>query len=716
MVKMNAGQKVVRTTCRNCIFDCGVLVYVENGSVTKVVGDSNHPISKGYICSKGAAITAIQEHPERLRYPLKRVGARGEGRWQRVSWDEALSSIAKTLTGILREYGPESILVSALIPRPMLPYYALEGALKTPGNFIHDTHICFKPQAIADIATFGAVLTWVHFINHDLSDTNCIVLWGCNPTDTYPTFDLNITRAKNRGAKLIVVDPRRIPTAEKADVWLQVRPGADGALALGMLNVIINEGLYDKEFVRDWCVGFDQLKERVQQYDPKTVAKITWVPEESIIKAARIYANNKPAVLGSCCGVLQAPNNVQTSRALSLLVAVTGNVDRKGANGFPDPGPVLVEEDLHDLMRPPPEVFRKQLGADKYPLLSGPESYMKMAGPHAVLDALLTGKPYPVKAVLTNNNLLCVVEDSKRVLEALMKLDLLVFADLFMTPTAEFADYVLPSVTFLEMDGISEYPYGVAARQKVVEPVGECRDQNEVAFDLLKKMGLSYPLPVKSYRELLDYSLKDAGLTFEEFKQKGYLVTPQVEKKYEKGLLRPDGKIGFNTKSGKCELYSSDFKRFGYDPLPFFKEPFESPYSTPELTKEYPFILLTGTRSLEYYGIFGMIVPQLRKVHPDPLLEINPESAKKLGIAEGDWVWVETQNKRGRVKRKAHLTSGIHPMVVNAEGLWYLPERKAQEERLWEANVNVITSLKDDCDPICGGSYARCLLCKVYKA
>lgn len=706
---------VVRTTCRNCIFDCGVLAHVRNGNVVKVAGDPNHPITKGYICPKGVAITAIQNHPERLRYPLKRIGARGEGKWQRISWDETLTSIAETLLGIMGQHGPTSILVSGLIPRPNLPYYTLESALNTPGNFVHDVHICFKPQAIADLSTYGGVLTWAHALNHDLSNTNCVMIWGFNPTDTYPAFDSNALRVKNRGGKLIVVDPRSIPLVAKADVWLQVRPGSDGALALGMLNVIINEELYDKQFVRDWCVGFDQLKERVQQYDPITVAKITWVPKEKIVEAARIYAINKPAVLASCCGVLQAPNAVQTARALALLIAVTGNVDRKGSNGFADHSPILFAEDLHNLMRPAPEIFRKQLGAEEYPLMSGPESYLKMAGSHAALNAMLTGKPYPIKALLTNNNLLCAVEDSKRVLEALMKLDLLVFSDLFLTPTAEFADYVLPSTTYLETDAVSEYTRGIAARQKAVEPLAECRDQNEFVFDLLRKMSIDHPLHVKSHRELLDYGLKKVGITFEELKQKGYLVIPQTDKKYEKGLLQPGGKTGFNTTSGKCELYSSRFEKYGYDPLPFYKEPFESPYSSPELAKEFPLILITGTRSIEYYGIFGMIVPQLRRIHPDPLVEINPRTAEQLGITEGDWVWIKTQNKKGRVRRKAHLTVGIHPNVVNVEGLWWLPERKNQDERIWEANANVLTSLRDDCDPVCGGSYARCLLCEVSK-
>lgn len=329
--------------------------------------------------------------------------------------------------------------------------------------------------------------------------------------------------------------------------------------------------------------------------------------------------------------------------------------------------------------------------ADRFPLLSGPSA--------------LTGG-------------LTSLEDSKRVLEALLKLDLLVVFELFMTPTAEFADYVLPVTWFLESDAITEY-MGldfIASRTKVLEPAGQAKEEGEVLLQILRSLGMLERLPFGSYRGYLDYRLSPLGMDFGRFVEATYVLNPYGERKYEKGLLRKDGKAGFNTPTGKVELYSTLLKDHGYDPLPVHREPDPGPYTTAELFRDYPFILITGTRSLPFYHGLGLQVEDLRRLHPDPLVEMSPKAASDLRLREGEWVTLEVPGKDERVRRKVHLLPGLDDRMVCAEGHWYLPEEPDQHRRMWETNINVLTSLRDDFDPVIGGSGCRRLLCRVRKA
>lgn len=715
--------RIVRTVCGGCMCECGVLIHVdEKGKAVRLEGDPKHPLNEGYMCPKGLSFLQLVYHPNRLRYPLKRAGDKGEGVWKRITWDEALNDISKELLRIRNQYGPEAIAISygTYPKRVAIGLSLFLAALGSPNQLIGNCHYCFTPHLMADLLTCGEVYSCELGVP-DYRKSKCIVLWGYNPVHTYPPIGKKIVEAKRRGSKLIVVDPRYTELASIADVWLQVRPGTDGALALSMLNVIINNKLYDADFVSKWCYGFDKLAERVQEYPPEKVEKITWVPKEDIIRAAEIYANSKPASLHSHLGVSMSYNSVQASRAISILVAITGNLDVRGGAEIPSYPIKLTYMNIKKRLRLGKEMEEKAIGSDAYPLLSGPNSFRCLTHPPSVFEAILTGKPYPVRALIATSNLAVSFEDSKKVVEALKKLDLLVVMDFFMTPTAELADYVLPSATYLECDDICDafcYTNFIAARQKAIEPLYECRDDNEVLFELIRRMGFKMPFPVSTYREFLDYRLRELGMTFDEFKEKGYVISDVIERKYEKGMLREDGKTGFKTPTGKCELYSTLLAKCGFDPLPSYVEPPESPYSTPELAKEYPLILITGSRHISSYQTMGHNIPYLRELLPNPLVEIHPETAEKLGIKDGDWVYIETPTSRDRVKMKAMLTYGIHPRVVSAQALWWYPEGKTYEKRTFESNINVIMPLKPPYgyESIVGTTVMRGRLCRIYKA
>jgi len=710
-------EKIVRSVCQACHCECGVMVHVEDGKVAKVEGDPEHPMSRGFTCVKGRAEPQRLYHPDRLKYPLKRAGERGEGKWERVPWDDALNAIANNLTEIKEQYGSESIAaIHGTGPRASLCSTLLPFALGSPNRISVDLHICYAPSLAAEGVTVGHSIMMEE--GPDYQASNCILVWGGNPLVSHPPRGNEIVEAqKKREAKLIVIDPRRTRLASQADLWLQIRPGTDVALALGMLNVIIDKGLYDKEFVDKWCYGFDKLEERVKEYTPEKVADITWIPASKIREAAGIYAMTKPATLHHRVAIEHNVNSTQTDRALIILIALTGNIDVKGGNLLPMeiegyiPSSAL--SGAGRWLRPSPDVEEKRLGNKEFPLISGPEARLPFVTSFLAVEAMLSGKPYPLKALYcAGANPVINVQKSKRVWDALKRLGLLVVADFFMTPTAELADYVLPVTTWLERDECCDIPYMnyISARQKVIEPISECWDDLKIVIELVKRIPWANRdiVPWNDITECYDWMVRGMGITFDEFKNKGYIVVPIQYKKYE-------GE-GFDTPTGKVELYSTIFEKFGYDPLPGFNEPPESPVSTPDLLKDYPLILITGSRCMEYFHSEGRQVPRLRKRVPDPELEIHPGTAGEANIKDGDWIWIETPQVKGeRIKLKAKLTSHIHPKVVHAPHGWWFPEKPAPEHGCFDSNINVVMSADPPREEICGSVPTRGTLCRIYK-
>jgi anaerobic selenocysteine-containing dehydrogenase len=418
-----------------------------------------------------------------------------------------------------------------------------------------------------------------------------MLFWGHNPLNSGPDGEtrFNVREALDTNPKIVVVDPRETELARRAEVWLQLRPGTDDALALAFLNVIIGEELYDAPFVKRWTYGFDALREHVRRFTPEWAAPITWVAAEKVRAAARLFARTKPAMLEWGCAIEHTPKCIQTVRALSMLPALTGNVDVPGGWVFGMHGigrfPSLIENLT-------PEANAKRLGADRFKLLGGEGADLPSAHIPTLLQAMREGIPYPVKAFLVfGNNTLTTYANSALVYESLMKLDFMVCADLFMTPTAELADIVLPAASWPEIDQVAGLPTVAAnvvlANQRAVR-IGECMSDEEMFVELARRMKL--PVGTESVEEVLNSQLARGGLdmTFAELKEKGSVTVPFKYRKYEDG--------GFKTPTGKIELYSTRFEEMGYAPLPYYEEPPESPVSRPEVAEDYPLVLTTGAR------------------------------------------------------------------------------------------------------------------------
>jgi len=690
--------KKIRTACRSCHGGCGVIAHVKNGKVIKVEGDPDSPISHGTLCSKGLAITQLAYHPDRILYPMKRGGAKGEGKWERITWDEALDTISERFKRVIEEFGPESIVVGQGTGRDYESHlYRFANLLGTP-NVLTAGHMCYVSRVGSTLITCGTLP-----IADYEGGPKCIVIWACNPLWTNPDEykGENFWRAYKKGAKLICIDPRKGFIANKADLWLQIRPGTDAAMALGFHHVIIEEELYDKEFVENYIHGWEPFKERVmKEYPLEKVQEITWVDKDLIRKAARMYATTKPACIHWGVPTEQTINCVNYTRATTGLMAITGNLDAPGGNAlFVNPPTRTVSEFARhkDL---PPEQQAKRLGGDQFKL----GARVALINPKKAWDAILTGKPYPLKAgILCGSNPVITRANAKEAYEALKKMEFLVVIDLFLTPTAELADIFLPSATWLEQNHVADnwkrHGY-VLARQKCVQ-IGECWQDHKTFLELGKRMGQPWWPTVE---DALNYLLEPSGLTWEQFKEKGYLRGEMVYYKYRER--------GFSTPTKKVELYSTILEKWGYDPLPKYVEVPESPYSTPHLLKDYPYILNAGLRTPTFFHSANRQIPWLREIRPDPICEIHPETAKKHNIKEGQWVYISSL--RGRIKQRAKLNPNIDPRVIICEHGWWFPEIKDPGHGWNISNVNILTdNAYETLDPAMGSTNLRVCLCNI---
>ncbi len=696
--------RILKSVCRSCHGGCGVDLHVTDGKLSKVVGDRASPLNKGSLCPIGANTMALVYHPDRLKYPLRRTGKRGEGKWQRISWDEALDEIASRVQAIKDEHGAEAIALGTGTGRHHIRWVSrFAHALGTPNWCEPGFAQCFHPRVNTTILTFG------DFPVCDFTGgtaPECIVYWGHNPLNSGPDGETRFdARESLKGnPKIIVVDPRSTQLAKRADIWLQLRPGTDDALALAMLHAIIEEKLYDAAFVEQWTHGFDALAERVRDYSPEWAAPITWVPAEKIRAAARLYAATKPSMMEWGCAIEHTPNCIQTIRAISMLPALTGNIDVPGGWVFGVKGLGKFPSLIENLS---PEMNAKRLGADRFKMLAGEGADLPAAHIPTLLQAMREGLPYPVKAFLVfGNNTLTTYANAKQAYESLLKLDLLVVADLFMTPTAELADIVLPAASWPELTTLAGLPTVAAnvifAQQKSVQ-IGECKADEEIFIELARKMNL--PVGTESLEEVLEAQLLSggSGKTFAELAETGFHKLPFRYGKYKEG--------GFKTPSGKIELYATRLEAMGYDPLPYYEEPPESPLSTPDVAKDFPLVLTTGARIPFFFNSEHRQLPRLRKAHPDPLVEIHPETAAPLGIKNGDWVWIETL--RGKIQQRAKVTTDVDPKVIHVEHGWWFPEEEGPEHGVWKSNANMLTRNGPPYDPAMGTYHLRGLLCRI---
>lgn len=726
------GVEIKKSVCYFCHNNCGLLVYVKDGQILHIEGDENYPINRGGLCSRGNVNGIFLDHPARVNYPLKCVGKRGGGEWERVSWDQALDEIAEKLIAIKDGYGAEALATAGGTLRT--DDWARRRFMNLYGspNSFHNAHLCWIPTFMVETAIYG----WCPF-DTDLGNSRCLVLWGHNPGASSMPEMRYVLDLKKNGLKVIVIDPRYTESAAKADLWLPLRPGSDVALALAWLNVIIWEGLYDQQFIENCCIGFNDLAQHVHQYTPEWAAPLTWLDPELIRAGARMYATNKPGNIQWGVAIDQSGKPAGAAmHARALLRAVTGNLDAPGSDLLTGPAQdYLTDEEMEANEWLREEQKAKQLGADKYKLTTWPgygriaeitrevwgkaptAEWMCEAHPPTVFNAIITGKPYPVKGLIClATNVINSYGESKQVLDALRKVDFHVEMEYWITPSAALADYILPAAGTLERPTITA-TYGCSdfmlASQRAIQPMYERRTDYQFWRGLALRMGQDEMWPWENMEEANYYRIYPMGYdvsSYDEFVERYRFHFPKRE--YYKYA-----RLGFATPSRRVELVSSVLQELGYPAMPTYISPAENEIDDPELAQEYPLVLTTGYGVMPFHHSEHFQIKELRFLRHAPHVQINPATAAELGIQDNEWVWIET--KRGRIKQKAELTQAVHPRVVVTQRGWWYPERGVIEPDLGgclESNTNVLTSTADEhCDPI-GGSWAnRGLLCKVYK-
>ncbi len=825
--------KIVKTSCRACIHNCGVLAHVQNGRVIKLEGNPEYPMSRGAMCAKGLAGIQALYHPNRMKYPMKRVGERGEGKWQRITWDEAITTIANKLMETRDKYGAEYVMASTGgggNPAGFTPSRFL-NAFGSPNFFEPGCAQCYLPRTFIYGLVYGGVTTSIadsqclELYYPDDTPIKTLAIWGSVPAYHAPAGSGRcVTELRARGVKTVVVDPRFTPDAAKADVWLPIRPGSDTALLMSWIKYIIDQGWDDREFVAQWTNGpflvntatklfirekdvnpngdantymvWDQktnsakpfpfpgdpnvspvlfgsftvngiavkpayqlLKDRVDEWPIEKAAQLCWVDPEKVKEGAKLYAANKPS--GMILGVAtdQHANSTQSAMCAAILDCILGNVEKPGAlmqrfkgTGLgANPGSRLVS-----LL--PNEQLLKRLGLAEYKALIT----WNAAHIPTVLNAVTTGKPYKPRVWLERSgNKLAMLGNATAWYPVFKEMDFVLHMYMYPTSFSAMADILLPATEWLETNYIIGSGNMIFARQEVVRTY-EHIDETLFWSRLVKKLAdMGHPgckkaldpsqLPATeapyfpdSMEAAMDNWLKPLKITWADFKAKGSMeFAPYKDYKtygvYKQTNAQTGKPNGFNTPSGKLEIYLESLLVFGrtgmvpglkaltvspiplppaskdYDPLPYYIEPGESPISTPDIAKQYPLVITSGRIPLFHHGTLRNI-PWLRELYPVPQLEINPDTAQSLGLAEGDWAWIESQ--RGKTRGKVHLNAAFHPQVVFLERFWF-PELSEKAPVLYgyrEASVNVLTKSDPPYSPEVGTYTLRGFQVKVSKA
>ncbi len=813
----------LHTYCAMCTSRCGVIATVDNGRLTQVNADPDHP--NGCICVKGAAAPEIVYSPDRIQFPMVRTRPKGDPDpgWVRISWEQALNLAALRLNDIKDNYGAEAVVFSRATTAGTAAIdfdgwlQRLANAFGSP-NLLTSNHICTWNRRVGSKYTYGSGMPLADFDN-----TMCMLIWGINPPATSPAQAVRINRARNRGAKLIVIDPRKTTLAAKANSWLRVRPGKDGELAMAMIHVLLEENLFDAEFARRWTNGpflvrddegqllterdliadgdpqtfyvhdeesgrmiayraqrsagfdpaprlrvvvrsferrshptrddnadrnvrapiepaiqraalfgahnvilvggdtvtcrpaFELLKQSAAQFAPERSESITTVPAEEVRNAVRLFAKEKPSSYCTWVGLEQDNDAMQTNRAVCIFYALTGQYDQRGSNvlfAATPTNPITGRELV------PKENARLRLGADKHPL--GPPADPGLVQAAEVYDAILTGKPYPVKAaVLFGTDPLIGHGDPLRGKAAFEALDFYIHVDTTLNPSANFADLILPATTCWEREALLPY-FEIAEdtmnwaqlRPAVAKPVGESRSEAEIIFDLANRMGLAHQFFDGDIESAYAHQLAPSGLTTKQLRANPVGLRASVITQHRKyaGIDSRSGKPrGFDTPTGKIEIYSTTFADAGYPPLPQFKAGDHS-------NDQYP-LTLTFFRDIHFCDEQHRNIPRLRRAVPEPFVEVHPTTAKANGIAEGEWIFLET--KTGRVKLKAKFNKSLHPRVVATVYGWW---QACQELKLTGhdpfshdgANANLLIPNSDN-DTISASVAHRGQRCRVIK-
>ncbi len=664
-------------------------------------GNKNHPNNHGSLCAKGASTRQYVYSERRLKTPMKRVGKRGEGLFEPISWEEAMDMLAEKLNGFKKEYGAESVMFACGFTKFFRPYLKRLSLLFGSPNYFTEGGVCSTANTIAQKLVFGTGT------GADIGNAECILVWSRNPYYTGVGDGKGLTAAIERGAKLIVVDPRITPTTKRADIHLRLRPGTDGALALGMANVIIRENLTDREFVENYTYGYEEFSRYVMGFPPEKAEEITGVSAEMIRCAARMYARARgAAIMASASPVVPHTNGVQNYRAIYSLAGLTGNFNRRGGQILALPGfmaPGLFENQCAQFDTPadwrelPPRV-----GLDRLPVWW--DTADVDAQGMAVPDQILSGKPYPLKAMLAFGLNHRMYPDPDRYLEALLQLDFLAGTDLFMTDTLRYMDLILPACTSVERSELHFYGTHIMLSQPAVAPLYESRSDSDIIIELAQRLGLKDPLFDGGFDACVNYMLEPSGITADMLRQYPDAM-PVPEEIIKLVPCEQYKEHGFQTPSGKLEFWSKVLEKYegreGFDPLPVYREPKRSPLSTPELYREYDLVFDTGSRKpmLVHSRMYGL--PWVDVMLPKgTTCDMNPADAKARGIMDGDLVRVSTPE--GSIEVIAELTETSLPGVVHV----FHGNRKADVNRLIPG---------DYCDPISGFPGFKSSLCRVEK-
>ncbi|QOZ32904.1 molybdopterin-dependent oxidoreductase [Bradyrhizobium sp. CCBAU 53421] len=775
--------------CTLCRSRCGSVTVVEDGRLVGVEVLNNHPTG-GALCAKGRAAPEIVASPRRLTVPLKRTRPRdaADPGWVEVSWDEALTEIADRLRRIRAESGAEAVAFGVTTPSgtPMVDSFEwVERFIRGFGspNLIYAVEICGWHKDYAHALTFGRGIGFPDYDNAD-----AIILWGHNPARTWLAQATRIADARRRGAKVVVVDPKPNGSGQQADLWLRVRPGADGALAMGAIRHLIATGSFDADFVDAWTNGsllvdratgcllradalwpdgapeafvrldasgspvpcdtryapkrggqlrgalsiracdgrmisaataFELLAERAAPYTPARVAELTWLRIEDVDAFNALLAARPRLAYHSWTGVGQHTNATAIERAIASLYALTGACDRPGGNRWPVPPPTRPLNDYNIL---PPEQQAKALGIAELPL--GPPAKGWITA-RDFSRAVLEGEPYRVRALVAfGTNFVVSQGHSARNRAALNALEFQVHIDMFMNPTAESADFVLPASTPWERDALKigfeitqEAVETVQFRPRMVEPIGEVKADYEIAAALALKLGMENLFFGGDIEAGWNYQLAPLGIDVEDLRDhpEGRRF-PQVFRDEKYAMTREDGTAaGFATPTRRVEIYSELMLGHGHDPLPDHVEPVGSPL-TPAADERFPLVLSTAKSGWFVHSSWRHVA-SLRRKSPDPAVEISPQLAARRGLVEGDWAVVETHG--GAVRLKVRLNAALDDRVVVAEFGWWEDcpplgrERSAATGGLTR-NINAV--LHDDArDPVSGSVPLRAIVCNIRR-
>ena len=722
--------EIKKSYCGRCHPRCGMLLHIEDGRIVKVTGDPDHPITRGTICERGRLMPDHVHHPQRLNHPLKRKGEKGGGQWQKLTWEQALDEVAEKLSELKTSYGAETLAFTHGTKRTYhwdcRRFFNLFGSPNTCGV----NNICMCPSYATEYATYGGM------VMSPVMGAACIVIWGSNPSNSQPIgLYPQLIRAKKQGVELIVIDPRRTKEAEMADLWLQVRPGTDIVLMLGWIRLIIEEDLYDHDFVENWTLGFEEMKAAAESYTPEKVSEITGIPAELVIKSARMYANAKPAVIPFGYGLdKQGVNATQCARGRAILRAITGNLEIPGGEIFSIAGDIgkIIDWEHLEMNDAIPESQRiKQLGADQYPFfgfpgwernqaankklptgyVAAPEAWhSNLAHAREVLKAAITGKPYPVTAAISlASNPLLSFPNTRHVFDALKSLQLYVVMEYYLTPSAALADYVFPASSTVEQPELWLTGGFCMACPQGIAPLYDRRNSYDFYRGLGIRLGQEAHWPWETVEQVYDHCLEPLGLTFKEFAGQYGIFGEREYRRYEK--------YGFGTPSGKVELRSSIFEELNLSPLPVYREPVWSPLGSPDLAKDYPFILITGSRFMPMYHSEQRQIEKARLKNPDPLVTIHTSTAAKLDLVPGDWAVISTP--LGKIRQRVRISDTIREDMVDLQHGWWFPEREPKLPDLFgvfESNANILCpDAPKFCSPEIGSWPHSALLCNIEK-